>query len=543
MATIASLQVLLSAQTAKFDAALKASEKRTQKFAATAKSALSSIGVGLSAAAAVGFLKSSFAAFEKDQKAVRKLESVLRSTGGAAGFTSAQLRNMASDLQKVTNFGDETTVAAQAVLATFTQIRGDVFRDAIVAAQNMSAVLEQDLQSSVIQLGKALNDPIKGITALRRVGVSFTQQQMDVIKSLVESGKVMEAQKVILAELNVEFGGAAEATRNFSTSVANDFDDLKEAIGGVAGRIAGDGSVISDAIQSITARLNAFNDALDRTKSLGETLEAVFRLIDPGKIIGEAIAKSAMADTIKTLEESAKPGELTAKLAAEAAAAAAPKEAVIDPAVAKQAEKLTERVNKLTESLGEELETFGMTTRAAELHKLALSGATAAQIAQARTLAVTLDAMEKQVEATKKASEEREKLLEETQRKQEELAEAGKSVFESVRTPLEEYADEVERLNKLLEAGAISQETFDRAARKAREGLVGDKKDEASARPDTFSPARPQALILGTAAAFSASLGSGDRMARITADRIARATEGTEEQVRRLHQVLRPGRI
>src|SRR6185295_7300572 len=69
----------------------------------------------------------------------------------------------------------------------------------------------QDAKTSSLQLGKALNDPIKGVTALSRAGVSFTQQQKDQIKALVESGNLLGAQKIILKEVGTEFGGAAAA--------------------------------------------------------------------------------------------------------------------------------------------------------------------------------------------------------------------------------------------------------------------------------------------------------------------------------------------
>jgi hypothetical protein len=91
----------------------------------------------------------------------------------------------------------------------------------------MSVALGQDMKSSAIQLGKALNDPIKGVTALQRVGVSFTASQKDQIKTLVESGRTLDAQKIILGELTKEFGGSAEAA-------ATPLDKLKVHIGNLA---------------------------------------------------------------------------------------------------------------------------------------------------------------------------------------------------------------------------------------------------------------------------------------------------------------------
>ena len=167
------------------------------------------------------------------QKSGAKLDAVLASTGGAAGVTGDEIRKLAGDLQLVTDFEDDATIAAAGVLATFTQIRGDVFKQAIVSAQNLSAVMGQDLQSSVVQIGKALNDPIKGIQALSRVGVSFTEQQKAQIAQMTKAGNIAGAQAIILKELQTEFGGAAAAMSSPFTRIGNIVGDVAEGIGAV----------------------------------------------------------------------------------------------------------------------------------------------------------------------------------------------------------------------------------------------------------------------------------------------------------------------
>ena len=167
------------------------------------------------------------------QKSGAKLDAVLASTGGAAGVTGDEIRRLAGDLQLVTDFEDDATIAAAGVLATFTQIKGDVFKSAIVSAQNLSAVMGQDLQSSVVQIGKALNDPIKGIQALSRVGVSFTEQQKAQIAQMTKAGNIAGAQAIILKELQTEFGGAAEAMSSPFTRIGNIVGDVAEGIGAV----------------------------------------------------------------------------------------------------------------------------------------------------------------------------------------------------------------------------------------------------------------------------------------------------------------------
>lgn len=170
---------------------------------------------GMAAAMAVvtvGLFKAG-KAFAVQEKAETKLAAVLKATGNAAGFTAKELIKQAAAMQKVTTHGDEVIINAQAMMATFKNIRGDVFQGAIEAAADMAVVMETDLKSAVIQVGKALNDPIVGVTALGRVGVTFSNQQKQMIKTLVETGKGLEAQGIILKELESQFGGTSEMLR------------------------------------------------------------------------------------------------------------------------------------------------------------------------------------------------------------------------------------------------------------------------------------------------------------------------------------------
>lgn len=145
------------------------------------------------------------------EQAQAQLNAVITSTGGAAGVTTDMANEYADALSKVTMFDDEAILGGEAMLLTFTNIGEDVFPQATATILDMSQALGQDLNSSAMQLGKALNDPIQGITALRRVGVTFTEDQEKMIKTMVESGDVAGAQKMILAELSKEFGGSATA--------------------------------------------------------------------------------------------------------------------------------------------------------------------------------------------------------------------------------------------------------------------------------------------------------------------------------------------
>lgn len=193
------------------------------------------IGAVAFTAVAAGLYKAVDAAAEA-AKVDAQLEAVLRSTSHAAGLFKEDLEDQAKALQRMTTFDDEAVKSVEALLLTFTNIKGAVFQQALPAILDMSVALGQDLKSSAIQVGKALNDPINGITALRRVGVAFTDEQQAVIAALVETGQTAEAQRMILKELGTEFGGSASAQAatyaGQLTQLKNRFGDLQESVGG-----------------------------------------------------------------------------------------------------------------------------------------------------------------------------------------------------------------------------------------------------------------------------------------------------------------------
>jgi hypothetical protein len=162
----------------------------------------------------------------------------ITTTGGFAGKTLEELKSKAEELEHTTLFGDEQTMGADALLLTFTKIRGNIFDQAIPAIQDLATRMggegPADLKGAAIQVGKALNDPLRGITALQRVGVSFTQVQKDQIDNFVSHNQLAKAQKLILAELNTEFGGSAVAARQAAGPQADlkvAYENLLKAVG------------------------------------------------------------------------------------------------------------------------------------------------------------------------------------------------------------------------------------------------------------------------------------------------------------------------
>jgi hypothetical protein len=143
----------------------------------------------------------------------------VKSTGGAAGVTATQVHSLSSRIEELTGTSLEQVQAGANIVGTFKNIRNEagknnnIYDQTVLASTNMARALGQDVPSAAMQLSKALNDPAKGLAKLQRSGVTFTQQQVDMVKHLVKTGQTLQAQKLILAEVNSEFGASGTEFR------------------------------------------------------------------------------------------------------------------------------------------------------------------------------------------------------------------------------------------------------------------------------------------------------------------------------------------
>lgn len=220
-------------------------------------------------------------AWETQAKAIAQVEAGLRSTGGSVGYTSDQLQKMASELQKNTLFGDEDILKnATSQLLTFTNIAGEQFARTQEAALDLSTRLDGDLKSASIQLGKALNDPVANLSALSRSGIQFNDQQTEMIKNLANSGRLMDAQNIILDELEKQYGGSAEAAAKADSG----FTQLRNTLGDVAESF---GEIITEAIRPFLKRMR---EVAERVNNLDtESKTKILRFAAAIAAIGPAI--------------------------------------------------------------------------------------------------------------------------------------------------------------------------------------------------------------------------------------------------------------
>lgn len=288
--------IRLEAENKKLHTQLDASNKKIARFQRDASKSMRLAGKAFAAFGVVvagALTKKIVQATARQEAALRQLEQGWKTTGGAVGLSVAEIQRHAEDLQKQTIFGDEQIVEAQSQLITFTNVAEEQFARATEAALDLSTRMGTDLKSSVIQIGKVLNDPAAQLSALARSGIQFNDQQTEMIRSLQESGDLIGAQSIVLEELERQFGGSARAARDtFGGAIEglqNAFGDLFEGSGGKGGL-----SDSKDAIEDLTGTLQ------DPTVVAG--ISAFTTML----ITGFSQALSLIGKTIKGIDDLAK---------------------------------------------------------------------------------------------------------------------------------------------------------------------------------------------------------------------------------------------
>jgi phage-related protein len=219
----------------------------------------------------------------KGQDRLAQMSAVLKSTGGACGMTKDELVKLATAQSHLSTNSKGVNMETENLLLTFTSLGKDIFPQCLTTVNDMSQALGKDTKSSAIMLGKALQDPVKGVTALTKAGVNLTEQQKDQIKTLVESGHTMEAQKLILAELGKEFGGSALAA---SKTFDGQMIILKNSLAGVGVSIA------NTVMPYLTQFLTWINDHMPQIQQF--ITNAMKAITDAFKTVSDFITKNVV---------------------------------------------------------------------------------------------------------------------------------------------------------------------------------------------------------------------------------------------------------
>lgn len=241
----------LTAKNTSLNPVLDAGERSILRFASSAVDSFKGIGIAVAGAFTVAtiaqwataaanalkeFALESITAAQESEEAWAKWDATQRAAGDSIRLTNEQLDELASQLQSVTRFEDEAVVGAASLLSIYENLNSEAFERTIRLGADMAALFGGDLENSVRQLGRALDNPLNGLRILRQAGIQLDEATKDLIKTLVETGRIAEAQEILFEKLEKRFEGVAEAMGETSAGrvekLTNRYGELKEMVGG-----------------------------------------------------------------------------------------------------------------------------------------------------------------------------------------------------------------------------------------------------------------------------------------------------------------------
>jgi len=236
----------------------------------------------------------------------KRLQNATRSMGlfgNQADNVTKRLIDLSDEQARLTGIDDDAIRLTQSKLMTFKELAktanvvGGAFDRATTAAIDMASAGFGSAETNAVQLGKALNDPIKGINSLTRNGITFTAQEKAKIATLVESNQMLKAQDIILKAIETQVGGAAAATSTASARMKQSYGQLKEEF---AKPFSIELGKIFDRIVAKIPELSSQAKSLG--ESVGRTMTQLVDAFEQGRL-GEVVEVALMAGITRAGEE------------------------------------------------------------------------------------------------------------------------------------------------------------------------------------------------------------------------------------------------
>ena len=174
-------------------------------------------------------------AYEKQEEAELKLETVMKERMNASEGDVQSIKDLASAQQEIGVIGDEVQLAGAQQVATFLKQKSSI--EQLLPAMNNLLVQRKGLNvtsEDAVNIGNLVGKVMQGqVGALKRVGISFTEAQQKVLKYGSESEKAATLAQVITDNV----GDMNQVLRNTPSgrakALANALGDVQEKIGAV----------------------------------------------------------------------------------------------------------------------------------------------------------------------------------------------------------------------------------------------------------------------------------------------------------------------
>lgn len=269
------LNVLLNADTTRFNRNMQRSEKTLENFGRVARNITRIATVafaGLTSAIALAV-----SASDEKTVAMTKLESAIEGTGRA--IDAVRIREYAEELQLLTSFSDSALTEAGALLATF-DLTEDQIMSLLPRVANLSAMYGIDLAQASKTVGRSLTS---GVGALTRYGITVN----DATKQALELADEQERINIMLELFDRNTGPAAE---RMAQTVSGQFRLMRNSVGDL---LASLGRIFEpNVINLFQAGIEVLQRALNWVENLDEgTRDLIFRwTLLSGAILGVVTA-------------------------------------------------------------------------------------------------------------------------------------------------------------------------------------------------------------------------------------------------------------
>jgi hypothetical protein len=243
-------------------------------------------GAVVAGAAAAKFIGDSIAEAQASAKISNVTEQLIKNQGAAATVSAAQVGKLSLALSQKTGVDDEAIQSGQNLLLSFQSIQNEAGKGNAIFDRASAAIVDLGTkmgspEAAAKVLGKALNDPVKGMAALTRAGVPLTKSQQEQVKAFVAAGDTLGAQRVILGAVEQKMGGVAAAQATGAEKMSNAWGNFKEAIG----------AKLLPVIESVTTALAPL---LEKMTSSPAALTAV-AIVLGGALVGAFVAAAVAA--------------------------------------------------------------------------------------------------------------------------------------------------------------------------------------------------------------------------------------------------------